>query len=92
MSKPFALLKGCRSLVTDCCAQIRRCESSTKNLKAAFNLCLSPVQRPVRVVGRLGRGQKRKRAGDDGKGKGSHERGNLLKHIRYFVNIEEGAT
>ena len=55
--------------------------------KAAFNLCLSPPQRPLRVVGRLGRGKTRKRAGDDGKGKGPHEKGNQLKHIRHFVNF-----
>ena len=62
MSKPFALLKGCRSLVTDCCAKI------------------------VAIVA-LGRGKKRKHAGDDGKGKGSQEMENQLKHIRHFVNF-----
>ena len=87
MSKPFAIFKACRSQVTDCYAKIRRCELSAYNLKAAFNLCLSPPQRPLRVVGRLGRGKKRKRVGDDGKGKGSHEKGNQLKHIRHFVNF-----
>ena len=51
------VFKACRSLVTDCCAKIRRYESSAYNLKAAFNLCLSPPQWPVRVVGRLGRGK-----------------------------------
>ena len=61
MSKPFAIFKACRSHVSDCCAKIRRCELSAYNLKAAFSLCLSPPQRPLRVVGRLGRGKKRKR-------------------------------
>ena len=87
MSKPFAIFKACRSQVTDCCAKIRRCELSAYNLKAAFNLSLSSPQRPLRVVGRLGRGKKGKRAGDDGKGKGSHEKENQLKHIRHFVNF-----
>ena len=64
-----------------------------------LSTCVSPPQRPLRVVVRLGRGKKRKRAGDDGKGKGPHAEGKSVEAYPPFCKLykmadgsEEDAT